>query len=76
MKDSPMVGEMPRDSVIAQMISLSPEPVEVAAVLGLDLPVCGRDVAMVCLVPALQLVFTLVEREGDGLAIVSSYEGT
>ena len=47
--ERPMVGEMPRDSLIAQMISFSPTPVEVAAVLGLERPVAGLDVVVLCL---------------------------
>ena len=53
-KDRPTVGEMPLDSVIAQINSLSAYPVDVAAVLGLDrlpVPVNGLDVVdFLCLV--------------------------
>ena len=44
-----MVGEMPRDSLMAQMISFSTTPVVVTAVRGLVRPVKGREVAGVCL---------------------------
>lgn len=43
-----MVGVIPRDSEIAQMISLSLARVDVAAVLGLEQPVYGLDVVVVC----------------------------
>ena len=43
--ESPMVGEIPRDSETAQMISLSSYPVEVAAVLGLEHLEYGLEVA-------------------------------
>ena len=41
-----MVGEIPRDSDTAHMISLSSYPVELAVVLGLDRPVQDLEVVV------------------------------
>jgi hypothetical protein len=46
-KERPIVGDIPRDSLMAQIISFSPTPVVVAAVLGLERPVEGLEFVVV-----------------------------
>jgi hypothetical protein len=48
-KERPIVGDIPRDSLMAQIISSSPTPMVVAAVLGLERPVKGLKFVIVCL---------------------------
>jgi hypothetical protein len=45
-KEIPTIGDIPRDSLIAQMVSLSVRPAEVATVFERDLPLCGRIVVV------------------------------
>lgn len=44
-----MVGDMPRASLMEQIISFSPTPVVVAAVGGLERPISGLEAGVVCL---------------------------
>jgi len=45
-KESPTIGEIPRDSLIAQTVSPSLLPVELAAVFERDLVFRGRELAV------------------------------